>query len=485
MIKRLTAVVLCAAMITAALAGCSAGTDGAQSPSASQPGTSESVSGPPISGEGTTSASPPPSGLSTVEAFLYDEPDGSAVGQYLLDNAASLAPSDAELLLERLILLQQDIAAELNTRVWETDYLTALNETMGGVLDPDKIDNIPDVLVRADFREASDAVMTIVRYEETPVFETDWARVATLGNVFSEPVLALIEYQSRLQGVYYRGNPIKFDLLAADIAAVETLLAEADGFARWQLRQLWAHQTSVLFYGAEGEHLDFIMNGDSVFVSLLQGFADEYAGTRFADICAQLVAYSGDDFTELSLLIESGLVFPPDSTYRAQFTHTIEDDMEYALVEISGGDDPAVTQSINDAINDATQALMQIDDGETYIRVRNYVSVCGQYLSIDIYYSGLRFFHETMLVLDLKTGQPVTLDDLTGKPLDEYKEALLGVVPQYAGQYPLYESDLVDPLEFTLSNDSLTIMLHYPDRPEYYTVTINGLREIMDVRTLY
>lgn len=112
-----------------------------------------------------------PSPDGAVKTFLESEPDAPAVAAYLKDNTASLTAADADLLVERLVLLHQDISQDMNMRIWEDGFMTALNETLGGTLDAAKIGAIEDPVVKSAFQVASDAGMTIVRYEETPAFE--------------------------------------------------------------------------------------------------------------------------------------------------------------------------------------------------------------------------------------------------------------------------------------------------------------------------
>ncbi len=107
-------------------------------------------------------------------------------GGYLTDNAPNLSASDGDLLLERADFAAQDLAYLMNVRIWEEAYMSALEESMGGIFDPGKIGEIKDDGVKTMFAEIADAVMTVVRYEETPVFGTDWKRLEEIGGAFSQ-----------------------------------------------------------------------------------------------------------------------------------------------------------------------------------------------------------------------------------------------------------------------------------------------------------
>jgi hypothetical protein len=277
MVKRLTALLLlCLALL---LTSCvKKGASATETPAAGSP-VQPSVSPP--------ETQPSPHAESETQAFLAREPSAAQVGRYLTDNAPNLSASDGDLLLERLILLQQDLAYVMNVRIWEEACMSALEESMGGIFDPGKIGEIKDDGVKTMFAEIADAVMTVVRYEETPVFETDWKRLEEIGGAFSQEAAELIVYRSRLQGNYYAGDTAGFDLLAADIAAVEDKLVGLDGFIRWQLRKVYARQVSEFFIGPEGSLLSEYADADSAYLSRLELCAEMYDG-KFGQLCRGL-----------------------------------------------------------------------------------------------------------------------------------------------------------------------------------------------------
>ena len=113
-----------------------------------------------------------------AEMFLAGEPSASDVGHYLADNMSAFTSEEGNLLLERLILLQWHIQIELNNQLMDTAYISAINETMGGHLDRDKIDDLEGTDVKAAFLNAWDAFMTIwYDMEDRPCLVSDWNRL--------------------------------------------------------------------------------------------------------------------------------------------------------------------------------------------------------------------------------------------------------------------------------------------------------------------
>ncbi len=107
--------------------------------------------------------------------------------------------------------------------------------------------------------------MTVVRYEETPVFEMDWNKLELLGSAFSDEAIGMIVYRGRLQGNYYAGDPLNFDALAADIADVEMRLTALEGgFVSWQLRKVFDYQVQELIARVRGGPL-VARNADKAF----------------------------------------------------------------------------------------------------------------------------------------------------------------------------------------------------------------------------
>ncbi len=475
--KRMTAILLTS--ITLLLASCAA-----QEPAPLETSSSPlpTVSAEPSAG----SAEPAPSisAQTDAELFLSREPAAAQVGRYLTENGASVTAEDGDLLLERLVLLQMDIAGQLNVRIWDKAYMSALNDTMGGIFNPSKIDDIEDNDVKAAFNEAADALITVVRYEETPLFEMNWSRIEALGTTLSDEAAAMVLYNSRLQGNYYAGDPLNFDALAADIAAVEEQLTALDGgFVGWELRKVFNYQLSLLIAGPEGSFEGEYTDKNSAYNKRLEQYAGQYGG-RFADICRDLYALENEDSQTVTDYLYDALIFPPNYPLTADITIT-EENGAWLSLPVVYGENYDLTEKLNEIIHET--ALSLIKEGRTDQTLSTYVTVSGDFMSVVFACSyldeeGQYYYSETGLVLELTTGNPVTLDTLVGAPFDSYKDALLKVMRGYN-----IPARLEPTFSFYLTDNGMAISLPSEDSgwPDYYIVTFNGLRSFMDISQLY
>jgi endonuclease/exonuclease/phosphatase family metal-dependent hydrolase len=421
-----------------------------------------------------------------VAALLASEPSAPELAAYIKENGQTLDPEDADPLLERLLLLQLDISDLMNNRIWDVAYITALNDTLGGFLDTGKIGTIDDDAVRDDFQAAADSLMTIVRYEETPVFETDWAALEAMKDTFGDSAAQLITYQSRFQGRYYDGDPYNFDLMAGDIAAVEKLIGSIDnGFVRWQLKSLYSRQVSRMLYGAEGEWLFAFSDGDAKITHNIQSYAEKYADTAFGALCGNMLKIQDGGLDALSTLISDSLSFPPGDPRGLAHEEYNDNGAVIEIPLITGLTDAAAAGKINAAITSFAEALVKPENNNQtvscYMSFANdrYMNFCFSYSYRNE--SDMDLYTEANLLIDLKTGGSVTLDDLAGKPFEAYQDDLRAAMGENAPE------DLTPPVNFYVDRSELTILVssEASDWPEYYPVTFNGLRRFMDVSKLY
>jgi hypothetical protein len=428
--------------------------------------------------------------LTSVKALLAQEPSAAELGSYIRSPEIPIITEAGDLLLERLLLAQEDTVNRINQKIFDEAYMKALNETMGGILDPAKIKDITDEAVRSDFQEVADGFLKVVRYEETPVLETDWAAIAAYNTIFTDEPKKMIELQSRLQGRYYYGDPYNYDSLASDIVATEQEIQTAKlPFVRWQLKQLYSHQIGNLFVGPEGSYLSEYVAGDAAAISRITSFASQYKDSGLGRLAERILAIQTDDMMALSEMIQSSIAFPPGDARLLTNKSTLSGDAMISLPELSGFADPALSDKLNQEI--AKVAAAMIEPGIPGQSITTYWSfVNDYYLSLDFANSytdaqGNYQFKESFLTLDMATGNPITLDDLIGKPFEAYSESLLAVMQ---AQNPQNELGVVNPpVNFLVNDWGLQILVPRTggDGSDYYAVSLNGLRSIMDVTKLY
>jgi hypothetical protein len=208
--------------------------------------------------------------LKEVNTFLDGKPGAASIGTFIRTTELTVSGQTGDLLLERLILTQFDTIEKMKQRLFQDEYLTALNETMGGILDGTKIKDIANETVRQDYQEIFDSFLKIVRYEETPVIEPDWSALTAYSNFFSNQVSAMIDLRDKQQHRYYVGEPLNFDLLAEDIVLTEQLIRNTKNkFVSWQLNQLYDRQIGNLLLGPEGSFLEGFAMGHETEVSYI------------------------------------------------------------------------------------------------------------------------------------------------------------------------------------------------------------------------
>ena len=425
--------------------------------------------------------------LTSVKAFLTQEPSAAAIGSYIRSPEIPIIVEAGDLLLERLLLAQEDTVNTINRKIFDEAYMKALNETMGGVLDPSKIKDITDEAVRRDYQEAADGFLKVVRYEETPVLEPDWAVIATYNIIFSDESKEMIDLRSRLQGRYYYEDS---DLLASDIVITESKIKGAkQPFVRWQLKKLYKHQVSVLLIGPEGSYLSEYVSGDAAAMARITNYASAYQDSNLSRIAEKILAKSDINMMALSDLIQSSLAFPPGDARVMADKESVSGETKLRILELSNFEDQALADKLNQEIEKAAAAM--IKPGIKGQSVTAFLSFANNnYLGLNLANSyedpqGNYQFQESFLTLDMATGNPISLDDLVGAPFESYVDRLMAVMRAQNPQNELVALD--PPVNFLVNDWGLQILIPRTDGngSDYYGVSLNGLRAIMDVTRLY
>ncbi len=425
--------------------------------------------------------------LKTVTAFLDSDPSVSEIGAYIRIPPLPITGEIGDMLLERLILTQFDTMESMNRKIYDEPYMTALNVAMGGILDGTKISTITNETVKNDFQEVFDGFMTIVRYEETPVVETDWVALVPFIKMFSIEAANMVDLQSRIQNRYYFGDPYKFDLLADDIAFNEQKIRESQSkFVRWQLNRLYDRQISNLLVGPEGSYLNELSAGEKTAVDRITNYADTYKDSSLGKLCSELLALNKPDMMAMSELISFRTYFDVGDSKTLLKTLESIKQVDCNLIRISGLSDQAAEDKINGAILASAEALIVQDMAGQFVSA--YVSFANSnYLSVSVSNSytdaaGMFQFYEDYINFDLNTGEEITLDDLFGASFDTYKEKLiLGL----KNQKFIQQLDAMP--EFQLFDQG--IMFKIPDKTSAYSlndqISINFARKFMDISLFY
>jgi hypothetical protein len=351
-------------------------------------------------------------------------PSATAIGQFLTSQHGSLSPAAVDDAIETLLLEQRQLIDRLNNRIYRTEYLFALNDTMGGVMNAEAIDGIEPESVRADFRSAHDALLTIVRYEETPVFEPDWSRLQRVAASAGEDLELLTRLFSKVQNRGY-GYPVEHESLVLDTITTENaLLRVPEGVVHHHLRNLYDRQIATLLVGPEGETIGLMMDPDSEERARLSFIRENYPTSALADLAAELdEKLESGDFMSSTNVILRHRPFGLDHPGTLKSVDVTLDSVQSRRMLLDRWPEEEIGEKVNETIHGVMDA--QIIDRDTEQSVNAYVQFAnGDFLSLAISSSyqdenGAFQFEETHLTFDLNTGETVTLGEVLRIPEDE------------------------------------------------------------------
>ncbi len=344
-------------------------------------------------------------------------PSATAIGQFLTSQQEQLSSATVDDALITLLLEQRQLIDRLNRVVYRTDYLFALNDTMGGVMDAERIDRIEPESVRLDYRSAHDALLTIVRYEETPVFEPDWSRLQKIAGTGGEDLELLTRLYSKVQNRGY-GYPVDHENLILDTITTEkALLRVPEGVLHHHLRRLYDRQIATLLVGPEGETIGLMMDPDSEERARLSFIMENYPLSALAELAEALDGQlANEDFMGSSDIIQGHRPFGLDHSGSLKTVEVTLGEVESRRMILDEWPDEAIMEKINQKIH-AVMDVLIIDRGSEQT-INGYVQFANDdFLSLSLSSSyqdenGGYQFHQQHMTLDLSTGEAVPLADV-------------------------------------------------------------------------
>ena len=161
------------------------------------------------------------------------------LGLFIRENIDKVSQSEAEAMIELLVIEQQQSINEMNSKIFNPEYMDALNIDMQGILNPELISSIENEEVRADYKALADGLMTIIRYEESPNVETDWESINALGQYLSEDFKEMTYLFDKIQRYKYKRTEPDFKTIYADAVRTEELITKNEvSFLTWQLESM-------------------------------------------------------------------------------------------------------------------------------------------------------------------------------------------------------------------------------------------------------
>lgn len=354
--------------------------------------------------------------VDALNEMLEQENAGAAeIGRFISEHAATASPVEMEGMIEKLVLYQAELADDINQKIYTEAYMKALNETMGGVLTPDKVADIEDEEAREDFQNLVDAFMKVVRYEETPVAETDWEALKAYENLVSQDFAALINLWDKIQNSRYGRQDIAFDEIIQDLVQTENLIQSNEvSFLTWQLDRLYDRQRYALLVGPEGSYSDTFINKNSDLYQTLMNGASEYPDTRFAELVNKLNDSNANDYETVTNLILHFNAFGIMGDGKIVAERLDDGESLNDLYYVHLPQDPSKEKAINDLMNQTAESM---ELTEETIFNNHIVYANDHYLSFSVFASytteGGEFkFEEEMVTMNLDTLERETLRNM-------------------------------------------------------------------------
>lgn len=354
--------------------------------------------------------------LDKLEEMVEREKAGAAeIGRFIRDHATEASSLEMESMMEKLVLYQGALADEVNQKIYTEAYMKALNETMGGVLRPSNVEDIENEEARNDFQRLVDAHLKVVRYEETPVVETDWEALKVYENLVSEDFSALIRLWEKIQNSGYGRQEIAFEDIMQDLVQTEELIQSNEvSFLTWQLNQLYERQVYSLFVGPEGSYMDTFVSKNSDLYTTLQKGAADYPDTRFAQLVETLENSEATDHQTMTDHILNFYTFGVKGTGKIVKERLDGGESLGELFYVHLPQDSTKEKAVNDLINQVAESMALPEEGT----LNNYIAYGNDhYLSVLMFGSyttkGGEFrFREEMVTINLDTLERETLRNM-------------------------------------------------------------------------
>lgn len=424
---------------------------------------------------------------SDTELFLNTRPASEQIGSYVADKASVMTAMDQEMAFEQLLLSQEVLSSRLGQLIWNEDYMNALNTTMGGILDAEKVSDIENEIVRQDFQAAVDSYLTIIRYEEYPHFEPDWNRIKSLNLNLSDSMNTVIDINAKVQsGAFVSDYTLNHDLLASDLATLEIMLPKAEGFDHYQMQKLYNNLISFMFVNTEGTELSSFVSGDKRTTDAWNKLAHDYSDYKFGLLAKRIVNHPERDFTKLIDIINGFNMVSPDKNLYADITYVERDNYSINGFALNGHDNPDIQETIRQNVENE---LMTLHDSQAHVNRMdasvNFIN--DNYLSVSLFniaYDKNNDYKssESYITLDMNTGELVTLDDLFESSFETYQDALNNLDVFTKRQIAAIEMP-----KYYIHDNGISLIGPVEDEefPYFITLDLYTLQEFMNISKLY
>lgn len=423
-----------------------------------------------------------------VLSFLEAEPSNDQIGSFIVNELNAYSDSN-DLLFERLILSSSEMARDLisyqhGSSESEEEFYNIIYFDLLDGFDPSKIEVIANDNLRALFTSAYNGFLTIIRYEETPVFELDYKRLNEYSQYFGDHVAHIIDYNSRLKdSSYVSGLARNYNQLVEDIVLTEGLLSkEISPFLKKELKSLLSAQLFQLFVGPEGSYFHEIFESGDIKNGFIAEIPKKYPNTKIAEISNKLLSVENNDPIEYSNIIHFSSNYILDNDI--VISNFAEENENYRYEGFTlEGIDKNISLSIYNALS--LEVNEYIDEKLINLRIGAWVFYLNDnYISVYLNRSyntenGSYQYDEQFLNFDLKAGKKVNLNDLFDQTYGSYKLRLEKEIGFTVEENAIYN--------FYITQSGITLVLNdenYPF-PQYVDIHHNTLRKFMDITKIY
>jgi len=364
------------------------------------------------------------------EKFVASGADSAQLGNFIRQNIDRVSKKEAEAMIEALVIEHSQAIDEMNRVIYKPDYLDVLNKDLEGTLKPELIPSIENEKTRAEFQALVDGYLTIVRYEETPVVETDWEAICAHGGYFTEDFEEMACLMDKTQNFRYdRRNPDFKEIFADAVRSEELKNNNKVSFLTWQIGRLYESQVADLLVGPEGSYLGaFISKAGQPYESLVEA-AGENPGTEIGKLIMELDQGGYTDYGRLSNRILVHSTLGPGFPAKAVIGGNGQSGMENVFfVAIEGK--PEIEKRINDAINGTVVGLKDSLGIENGIKARSMITFANRnFLNMSISASGSddagKFsYAQKRKTFDMESGEEMDISDLFQMPWSDLKPEL-------------------------------------------------------------
>ena len=374
--------------------------------------------------------------------LVVNDADSVMVAAYVRENITEVLPEEADDMIEILLQMQTQLIQKSHAGIlYEPKYLEALNSTMGGILDPNKVANIKDDAVRTFYQSVVDSDLTMVKYEETPVLETDWEKIARYQATFTDAFQMVVDF-------HYYNDLIRnenVDVLVSRIYAMEDMLQKTPyGFAKFELTDLYNTYVSRLLAGPEGAYLYRLTDAKDSYTKKMAIATEDHETSGFARVARTMMKEETNTFNHLISIVDGYRLSNPYGKHH--WEELIQkDDKNEVIMLVYSSEDTTVTQRVNDILKAAADDFIKtMGIRENYSLDMYKTYQYGDSATIHLYMNydtedGKTYYEDKVINLDMKHGTLLTLNALMktsdAKLLDEINtlsESDFTVVPDFS-----------------------------------------------------